>query len=132
MPSPPLPHILPANHSFSPLQVDIKESDTAFEIAADVPGVPKESIKVEMGANNTLHISADSSKASSEEGDRDGWKFHREERSSSHSSRAVRLPPSVDTKSISAKVDNGVLRVTMPKLAPLPEAPHGRTSIPIA
>ena len=115
-----------------PVQIDIKENDSAFELAADVPGVPKESVKVELGQDNTLHISASSSKETSEDTDRGGWKVHREERSSEHRSRAVRLPPSVDTAHISAKVEEGVLRVTMPKLPAPSVTSTGRTPIAIA
>jgi len=113
-------------------QIDIKENGDAFEITADVPGVPKENVKVELGPDNTLHLSASTSKEASQDGDRDGWKFHREERSSEHRSRAVRMPPWVNTARLSAKVEDGVLRVVLPKLPEAPAVSNGRTSIPIA
>ena len=114
------------------LQIDIKENDAAFEIAADVPGVPKENVKVELGPDSTLHLSASTTKETSEDGDRNGWKFHREERASEHRSRTIRLPPSVDSAHLSAKVEDGVLRVTLPKLPSQPATSNGRVSIPVA
>ena len=63
--------------------------------------------------------------------DRDGWTFHREERSSEQRTRTVRLPPSVDKARLSAKVEDGVLRVTLPKLPAAPAGSSGRTSIPV-
>ena len=116
----------------APWQIDIKENDAAFEIAADVPGVPKENVKVELGADNTLHLSASHATQSATDDERGGWKIHREERSSEFCSRAIRLPPSVDKTSLSAKVEDGVLRVTLPKLPDRPTSDSGRTVIPVA
>ena len=76
----------------------------------------KENVKVELGPDNTLHLSASTSKEASKDGGKKGWKFHREERSSASNSRAVRLPTSVDNARISALVEDGVLRVVLPKL----------------
>ena len=43
-------------------------------------------------------------------------KWHRVERSSSTLSRQFKLPPTADEAHISAKAENGVLSVTIPKL----------------
>lgn len=115
------------------LQIDIKENDSAFELVADVPGVPKAGVKVELSPDNTtLHISTEQRSEAKDSGERDGWTFHREERSCEQRSRSVRLPPSVDAKLVSATVNDGVLRVTMPKRPAGNVAPNGRTPIPIA
>jgi HSP20 family protein len=114
-------------------QIDVKENAGTFEVSADVPGVPKEGVKVELSRDNrTLYISAEKRSQAAETGDRDGWTFHREERSSEQRSRAVRLPPSADPTRVSARVVEGVLHVTIPKLPDGAREVNGRTPIAIA
>jgi HSP20 family protein len=117
----------------SPSQIDVKENDSSFELAADVPGMSKDAVKVELSPDNkTLFISAEKHNEAKDSGERDGWKYHREERSSEHRSRAVRLPPSVDPSLVSARVTDGVLHVTMPKRPGGTSESQERKLIPIA
>jgi HSP20 family molecular chaperone IbpA len=127
------------------MKLDVKENDKEFQVHAEVPGLAKVSthiytyrghcyiqlasrvlilycalqddVKVELDADNVLHISADRSSEKKEEDEKEGWKYHRMERSSSSVHRAVKLPANVDTSKIHAACDNGVLNVTIPKLA---------------
>ncbi len=113
------------------VQIDIKENDASFEVVADVPGVPKTGVTCELGADNTLYITAKKSSEAKDSGVRDGWTFHREERSSEQRWRSVRLPPNVDSTHISAKIEDGVLHVTMPKRPGASATTGNRTAIPI-
>ncbi len=63
---------------------------------------------------------------------RDGWTYHREERSSEQRWRSVRLPPNADSAHISAKIEDGVLHVSMPKRPGSAGAGSRNTVIPVA
>lgn len=111
------------------LKLDVRENERSYEITADVPGVNKENVNVEVDADNNLHITTEGKKEHREEGEREGWKYVRQERSSSSASRVIKLPNNVDGSSISARVDNGLLKVMVPKLS---SQPSTRRKIEIA
>jgi HSP20 family protein len=103
------------------LKLDVRENERSYEITADVPGVNKENVNVEVDADNNLHIKTEGKKEHREEGEREGWKYLRQERSESSASRVLKLPNNCDASSIEAKVDNGILKVVVPKLRPQAE-----------
>ncbi|MGZ3805671.1 MAG: Hsp20/alpha crystallin family protein, partial [Pseudobdellovibrionaceae bacterium] len=86
--------------------VDIEENDEMYMISADLPGVKKDDVKIDL-SGNTLKISGERSKELKEEGYR--------ERSYGRFSRSFSLPQSVDTKKVEAHFEDGVLRVILPK-----------------
>jgi HSP20 family protein len=113
------------------LKVDFKENANEYVLHADVPGIPKENVKVELDGN-TLHISAGKSTAvNDDKTDERGWRYHRVERTSTFGHRSLRLPPQADLSKISAHVENGVLDVCIPKKQPT-EQEKTRTIIPVA
>ena len=91
---------------------DISEDDQCFAITADLPDVAREDVKVAV-EDGVLSISGER-KHESEEEDSDK-KFHRIERSYGKYVRSFRLPTEVDADNVSAKFENGVLKVTLPK-----------------
>ncbi|WP_413287767.1 Hsp20/alpha crystallin family protein [Bdellovibrio sp. HCB337] len=90
---------------FNP-SVDIEESDEIFLISADLPGIKRDDIKIDV-SGNTLRISGERSREVKEEG------YY--ERSSGRFSRSFSLPEGVDAKKIEASFEDGVLRVALPK-----------------
>ncbi|HFQ13754.1 MAG TPA: Hsp20/alpha crystallin family protein [Gammaproteobacteria bacterium] len=90
--------------------VDIKETDKAFEIHADIPGVDPKDIDVHM-ENGILTIKGERNTENKEE--REGYK--RIERSRGTFYRRFSLPDSADADKISAKSNHGVLEITIPK-----------------
>ncbi len=89
-------------------RVDIAEQDNAFEITAELAGVPKEDIKVSLN-NNVLTISGE---RKSEVEDK---KHHRVERFYGSFSRSFSLPENVDESAIKAENKDGILKLTLPK-----------------
>merc|ERR1712196_716398 len=76
-------------------RMDIVEHDKEYLVTADTPGVPKDQLKVEM----------------TEDG-----KIIRRERSHRSFRRTIGLPADgIDRNGIAAKVEDGVLRLTIPK-----------------
>ena len=90
--------------------VDIKETDDAFEIHADIPGVDPKDIDVHM-ENGVLTIKGERESEKKEE--KEGYK--RVEREWGSFYRRFSLPDSADADKISAKSQNGVLEITIPK-----------------
>ncbi|EYU35267.1 hypothetical protein ABFS82_06G128900 [Erythranthe guttata] len=91
-------------------RIDWKETPEAHIFKADVPGLKKEEVKVEVEEGNVLQISGERSR---EEEKNDTW--HRLERSSGKFLRRFRLPENTKLDQIKANMENGVLTVTVPK-----------------
>eukprot|EP00249_Psilotum_nudum_P010400 c22519_g3_i1 orf=298-777(-) len=94
-------------------QVDWKETSDAHIFKADLPGLKKEEIKVEVEDGRVLSISGERTKEESEKSDR----WHRVERLHGSFLRKFRLPENVKVEELKAQVENGVLTITLPKAA---------------
>ncbi|KAJ4725690.1 17.5 kDa class I heat shock protein [Melia azedarach] len=92
-------------------RVDWKETPEAHVLKADLPGLKKEEVKVEIEDDRVLQISGQ--RNIEKEDKNDTW--HRVERSSGMFSRKFRLPENVKMDQIKASMENGVLTVTVPK-----------------
>ncbi|KAJ9160241.1 hypothetical protein P3X46_025662 [Hevea brasiliensis] len=97
--------------SFASARIDWKETPAAHIFKADVPGLRKEELKVEVEDGRVLQISGERSREQEESGD--AW--HRIERSSGKFSRRFRLPENAKVLDVKASMENGVLTVTVPK-----------------
>ena len=90
--------------------VDITEENGQYVLRADVPGVDAKDIDITV-ENDTLTIKGERTAESKDE--QDGYK--RIERVSGSFYRRFSLPDVADGERISAKSNNGVLEVTIPK-----------------
>ena len=104
--------------------VNVKESEKAFTMEVAAPGLKKEFCKVNINEDGNLvvkieHKAEHEDKSCKEECD----KFHyvRREFSYTNYEQTYILPDEVDKDNISAKVEDGILSIELPKLAPQPE-----------
>ena len=98
--------------SFANLRIDWKETPEAHVFKADLPGLKKEEVKVEVEEGRVLQISGERSKEQEEKNE----KWHRVERSSGKFLRRFRLPQNAKIDEVEASMENGVLTVTVPKV----------------
>ena len=91
---------------------DVKETDNSFVLTADIPGLTKKDIKVNV-ANGKLSISGERTY----ETDQGNDNYHYRERRFGTFDRSFKLPDTVDEEKISASFKNGILNVSLPKHA---------------
>ncbi|KAJ0809309.1 putative small heat shock protein HSP20 [Helianthus annuus] len=92
-------------------RVDWKETREAHVFKADLPGIKKEEVKVEVEDGNILQITGERNVEKEDKND----KWHRVERSSGKFTRRFRLPENANTDQVKAAMENGVLTITVPK-----------------
>ncbi|XP_009351164.1 18.2 kDa class I heat shock protein [Pyrus x bretschneideri] len=92
-------------------RIDWKETPEAHVFKADLPGIKKEEVKVEVEDGRVLQISGERSREQEDKND----KWHRVERSSGKFIRRFRLPENAKIDQVKAAMENGVLTVTVPK-----------------
>ena len=95
------------------IRVDVKEDDKAYTIHAEIPGVRKEDIQIEVDGGQ-LSIRAEVKRASEK---KDGEKLLHSERYYGMVSRSMSLPSEIDTQGAKAEYKDGVLSLTLPKKA---------------
>jgi len=100
-----------AEADWKPL-VDISETDKAYLIKADIPGVSKEDVKVTV-QDGTLIIRGER-RQEKEEQDKT---FHRVERSYGSFMRSFHLPDDSDASGVTAEFKDGILNVSVKKSA---------------
>ena len=91
--------------------IDIKDEGNKLLVTTDLPGINKEDIELNL-KEDMLEISAKSEKE--KETEEEG--YIRKEREHIHFYRAVRLSTSVKEEGCTAKIENGVLTITLPKM----------------
>lgn len=92
--------------------MDVAETDQAFEIKLDLPGVASDEIEIQID-NNTLTVRGERSEEKEETDE--AKRFHRIERASGSFSRSVVLPMAVNEDETAAEFKDGVLTIIAPK-----------------
>lgn len=92
--------------------VDISETDAAYLVKGEIPGVKKEDVKVTI-QDGMLTIQGERKQEKEEK----GKKFHRIERSYGSFARSFRVPDDTDESKVKAEFKDGMINVTLPKSA---------------
>jgi HSP20 family protein len=95
------------------IKMDVAESETAYTVKAEIPGAKKEDITIDIDKNQ-VSIKAETHR---EFQDKDGEKLVRSERYFGQQYRSFTLAHDVDQEKASAKYENGVLLLDLPKKA---------------
>jgi HSP20 family protein len=94
--------------------INVKESDKDYEVEVAAPGLKKEHCTVNINNDGNLDIKLENKSEHKEEDKK--TRYLRREFSYSNFVQTLILPDDVKKDDISAKVDNGVLTITLPKL----------------
>ena len=93
------------------IKIDVTENDTAYTVRAEIPGMKKEDVKVQVDGNR-VSISAETKQ---EKEEKEGERVICRERYQGSSYRSFTLGSDVDESNAQAKFENGVLELTLPK-----------------
>jgi len=100
-------------------QLEVYERDNQLMVCADLPGMKKEDIQIEL-TDDMLTIQGE--RRQEFEDTQEGYR--RSERSYGSFYRSIPLPEGVDGEKAQASFEDGVLKITMP--LPAQQKPHGR------
>ena len=106
------PTLVWENNAAPQIRVDVKETPEAYTVNAELPGVARDAIHVEIEGNEVT-ISAETAR----EPAKDGEKFLRIERFYGKTARRFALPQALDEGKAQARFADGVLELTLPKKA---------------
>lgn len=93
------------------IKVDITENDKDYQVRAEIPGAKKEDIRVTVDGN-FVSISAEVKK---EKEEKSGGRVLVKETYYGSASRGFSLASEIDDKAVVAKLEDGVLKLTLPK-----------------
>jgi HSP20 family protein len=105
--------VMPKNNCTAPA-INVKESDHEYVVELAAPGMKKEDFNVHINDEGNLVVKMESKQETKEEDK--STRYLRREFSYSKYEQTLILPDDVKKEDISAKVDNGVLTVELPKM----------------
>ncbi len=95
--------------------VNIIENDDEYKIEVAAPGMTKEDFKVHINEDNELVISMEKHSEEKDEDKKHKGTYLRREFSYTQFQQNLLLPDNVEREKISAKVENGVMSIDIPK-----------------
>jgi HSP20 family protein len=106
--------VFDGNNYPAPYGVDVREDADHIVVEAEVPGYKKEEVDIHL-ENQTLTISAEHKAEEKSEPKPDKGEWLLRERRYTRFQRSFTLPPTVDSASVQAKLNEGILTVTLNK-----------------
>ena len=100
-------------HAAHVMKTDIREKDGSYELDVDLPGFKKDEVQLEL-KDGYLTISA--AKGLDKDEEEKNGRYLRRERYVGQCSRSFYVGKSVEPKDVSAKFEDGILKVTLPKV----------------
>ncbi|MEZ6196564.1 MAG: Hsp20/alpha crystallin family protein [Planctomycetota bacterium] len=92
--------------------LDVAETETAYEVAVDLPGIAMEEVSLDF-ADKTLRIEV--AKVENGETVVENRTWHRRDRRRVEIRESIRFPKDIEVDAIAARLDRGVLQITLPK-----------------
>ncbi|PWL56608.1 MAG: heat-shock protein Hsp20 [Oscillospiraceae bacterium] len=102
-------------HARNLMKTDVRETDSSYELAIDLPGFKKEDIQAQL-KNGYLTISA-SKGLDKDETDKEG-RYIRQERYTGQCCRTFYVGDGISQEEIRAKFEDGILKLSVPKKQP--------------
>jgi HSP20 family protein len=92
-------------------RVELQDTGTALVLRAELPGIKDSDLDLTVN-EDTLTLKGERKDAAPE-----GYSVHRKERGALRFSRSFQLPVKIDSSKAEAKLENGILTLTLPKAA---------------
>ena len=110
-------------HAKNLMKTDVRETENTYELDIDLPGFKKDEISIDL-KDGYLSISAAKGLDRDQE-DKKG-KYIRQERYAGACSRSFFVGEGVEPKDVSAKFEDGILKISLPKQVKkeLPQSPR--------
>jgi HSP20 family protein len=108
-----LANITREGESQQPIRIDVHEDEKSYTVRADLPGVNKDDIKVDISGNRVT-IAAETKRVAEE---KQGGNIVRSERYYGEQYRSFTLEHDIDDSKATAKCEGGVLELILPKKA---------------
>lgn len=105
---------IPVARQFATPAVNIVENEKQYDIQVAAPGMTKDDFKININSENELVISLEKKEKEEKEDEKKSTWLRREFSYASYS-QSFTLPDNVSEDKISAKMENGVLNIVLPK-----------------
>ena len=102
-------------HGKNLMKTDVRETDSTYELDVDLPGFKKDQIQLKL-EDGYLTISA--AKGVDKDQQDDQGRYIRRERYAGQCSRSFYVGEGVEARDVSARFEDGILRLSLPKAAP--------------
>ena len=104
------------HHAGNLMKTDIKEKKDGYELEIDLPGFKKDEVTAEL---NDGYLTVSAAKGlDQDEQEKETGKYIRRERYSGQCARTFYVGEAVTQEDIKAKFEDGILKVTIPKVEP--------------
>ncbi len=114
----------PASPGLRPARADVTDTGQGYRIVAEIPGIPKDQLDVRV-RGTSVEIRGEQARETEET----KKQYVYRERTDSGYYRHVELPEPVVASKVSAKLENGLLELDLPKQHPEPTAAEVKVAV---
>jgi len=102
--------------TYSTPRMNIMETKDNYKLELCIPGLTKEDVKLSIDAEGNLVVEMVKENKSEKKENKEEMRYLRHEFSVEHFRQTVMLPDDIHKDQISAKVENGILDIVIPKV----------------
>ncbi|MBQ6729287.1 MAG: Hsp20/alpha crystallin family protein [Bacteroidales bacterium] len=102
--------------TYSTPRMNIMETKDNYKLELCIPGLTKEDVKLSIDAEGNLVVEMVKENKSEKKENKEEMRYLRHEFSVEHFRQTVMLPEDIHKEQISAKVENGILDIVIPKV----------------
>ena len=102
--------------NYSTPRMNIMETKDNYKLELCIPGLTKEDVKLSIDAEGNLVVEMVKENKSEKKENKEEMRYLRHEFSVEHFRQTVMLPEDIHKEQISAKVENGILDIIIPKV----------------
>ena len=102
--------------TYSTPRMNIMETNDNYKLELCIPGLTKEDVKLSIDAEGNLVVEMVKESKNEKKENKEEMRYLRHEFSVEHFRQTVMLPDDIHKEQISAKVENGILDIVIPKV----------------